>query len=50
VAKNNIAYLLPCHRIIRKSGDTGDYRWGSARKKTILHWESSFEQNPHKPI
>ncbi len=46
VAKNNIAYLLPCHRIIRKSGDTGDYRWGSARKKTILHWESSFEQTP----
>lgn len=39
IASNSIAYLVPCHRVIRKSGKTNDYRWGSARKQAILDWE-----------
>jgi AraC family transcriptional regulator, regulatory protein of adaptative response / methylated-DNA-[protein]-cysteine methyltransferase len=39
VAKNPIAKLIPCHRVIRKMGEFGKYRWGSARKKAILGWE-----------
>jgi AraC family transcriptional regulator of adaptative response/methylated-DNA-[protein]-cysteine methyltransferase len=39
VGANAIAYLIPCHRVIRKSGIIRDYRWGSTRKKAILSWE-----------
>jgi AraC family transcriptional regulator of adaptative response/methylated-DNA-[protein]-cysteine methyltransferase len=40
VGENPFFYLIPCHRVIKKSGELGDYRWGSALKKTILDWES----------
>jgi AraC family transcriptional regulator, regulatory protein of adaptative response / methylated-DNA-[protein]-cysteine methyltransferase len=40
VAKNNISYLIPCHRIIRKSGDINKYRWGSDVKRKLIDWES----------
>ena len=36
VGANHIAYLIPCHRVIRKSGEFGNYLYGSARKKAIL--------------
>ena len=39
VGHNPIAYLIPCHRVIRKSGDFGNYLYGSARKKVILATE-----------
>lgn len=39
VGRNPIAYLIPCHRVLRKSGELGGYRWGSIRKQAILAWE-----------
>ncbi len=39
VGSNNIAYLIPCHRVIRKDGVLGEYRWNSSRKKSIIGWE-----------
>ncbi|MDZ7359783.1 MAG: bifunctional helix-turn-helix domain-containing protein/methylated-DNA--[protein]-cysteine S-methyltransferase [candidate division KSB1 bacterium] len=39
VAKNPIAYLIPCHRVVRKLGEFGNYRWGAARKQAMLGWE-----------
>jgi len=39
VAANHIAYLIPCHRVIRSMGDFGLYRWGAARKQAIVGWE-----------
>lgn len=39
VGDNPIAYLIPCHRVIRKMGVFGNYRYGPARKKAILGWE-----------
>lgn len=39
VARNPIPVLIPCHRVIRKLGEFGGYRWGSARKKALLGWE-----------
>jgi len=39
VGDNPIAYLIPCHRVIRKMGAIGNYRWGPARKRAILGWE-----------
>jgi AraC family transcriptional regulator of adaptative response/methylated-DNA-[protein]-cysteine methyltransferase len=41
VAKNSLAYLIPCHRVIRSTGVLGEYRWGPTRKKAIAAWESS---------
>lgn len=39
VAANPIAFLIPCHRVIRASGALGGYRWGIERKKRILSAE-----------
>lgn len=41
VAKNPLSIIIPCHRVIRKMGEMGGYRWGVARKKVILGWEQA---------
>jgi O-6-methylguanine DNA methyltransferase len=40
IAKNPIAYLIPCHRVIGSNGETGGYRWNNSRKKMLLTYES----------
>lgn len=39
ISRNPIPVLIPCHRVIRKSGEFGGYRWGASRKKALLGWE-----------
>jgi AraC family transcriptional regulator, regulatory protein of adaptative response / methylated-DNA-[protein]-cysteine methyltransferase len=39
VGQNPIAYLIPCHRVIRKEGIVGNYHWGEIRKKALIAWE-----------
>jgi len=41
VGQNSLAYLIPCHRVIRETGVLGDYRWGRVRKQAILAWENA---------
>lgn len=46
VGDNPIAYLIPCHRVIRKEGLLGEYRWGSIRKKALVGWEAAKKETP----
>ena len=41
VGENPIAFLIPCHRVIRKEGLVGQYHWGSLRKCALLGYEMS---------
>jgi AraC family transcriptional regulator of adaptative response/methylated-DNA-[protein]-cysteine methyltransferase len=38
VGANQIAWLIPCHTVLRKDGGLGGYRWGEDRKRTMLAW------------
>jgi AraC family transcriptional regulator of adaptative response/methylated-DNA-[protein]-cysteine methyltransferase len=49
VGHNPIAYLIPCHRVIRQTGGFGQYQWGSARKKAILGWEAAHRYRQTQP-
>jgi AraC family transcriptional regulator of adaptative response/methylated-DNA-[protein]-cysteine methyltransferase len=40
VGRNPLAWLIPCHRVIRQTGALGGYRWGTVRKRAMLVWES----------
>ena len=42
VGHNPIAVLIPCHRVIRKVGQFGNYRYGALRKKALLAYESAL--------
>ncbi len=44
VGANHIAYLIPCHRVIRKDGILGEYRWSATRKKSIIGWEMAASE------
>jgi AraC family transcriptional regulator of adaptative response/methylated-DNA-[protein]-cysteine methyltransferase len=39
VGANQIAWVIPCHRVLRAGGQLGGYRWGTARKQMIRRWE-----------
>ncbi len=41
VGRNAIAYLIPCHRVIREDGGLGGYRWGEERKGVMLGFEAA---------
>jgi len=41
VAANPVAFLIPCHRVIRSTGMIGEYHWGSTRKTAIIGWEAA---------
>lgn len=41
IGQNPLAYLIPCHRVIRETGVVGDYHWGPIRKRAMIAWESS---------
>jgi AraC family transcriptional regulator of adaptative response/methylated-DNA-[protein]-cysteine methyltransferase len=46
MARNPIAYLIPCHRVIRRNGQLHRYRWGTARKMAMVGWEAGLRAQP----
>lgn len=41
IGDNPVAFLIPCHRVIRSTGVFGQYHWNSTRKAALIGWESS---------
>jgi len=41
VGNNPVAFLIPCHRVIKATGEIGQYHWGAVRKNAIIGWEAS---------
>jgi AraC family transcriptional regulator, regulatory protein of adaptative response / methylated-DNA-[protein]-cysteine methyltransferase len=41
VGRNELAWLIPCHRVIRKTSALGGYRWGHDRKQAMIAWEAA---------
>ncbi|GAE16143.1 ADA regulatory protein [Bacteroides pyogenes JCM 6292] len=39
MAGNPVGLIIPCHRVIRKEGAVGEYRWKSERKACMIGWE-----------
>lgn len=44
VGANPVAFLIPCHRVIRQNGQLGGYRWGATRKHAIHAWEMARQE------
>lgn len=41
ISNNPVAFLIPCHRVIRSSGELSGYHWGICRKTAIIGWEAA---------
>lgn len=44
IAHNPVAYLIPCHRVLRQSGDVGKYHWDEHRKAALVAWEAAINK------
>ena len=44
VGRNPLSYIVPCHRVLRKSGGLGGYHWGTAVKRVMLAFESARDE------
>ena len=42
VGKNPVSFVIPCHRVVRKTADFGNYGGGPARKKAMIGWEAGL--------
>lgn len=41
VGKNPVAFLIPCHRVIKSTGELGQYHWGATKKTAMIGWEAA---------
>jgi AraC family transcriptional regulator of adaptative response/methylated-DNA-[protein]-cysteine methyltransferase len=48
IGSNPIAFLIPCHRVIQSTGNTGGYMWGHDRKTAILGWEAAKNETTER--
>ncbi|MEP6684890.1 MAG: methylated-DNA--[protein]-cysteine S-methyltransferase [Parafilimonas sp.] len=43
VGNNPVAFLIPCHRVIKATGEIGEYQWGNIRKNAMIGWEAALK-------
>lgn len=43
IGNNPVAFLIPCHRVIKSTGETGQYHWGATRKNAMIGWEAALK-------
>lgn len=43
VGSNPVAFLIPCHRVIKSTGEIGQYHWGATRKNAMIGWEAALK-------
>lgn len=48
VGRNPVAALIPCHRVLRSTGELGGYRWGTTRKRALLAREAARAPRSHR--
>lgn len=41
IGANPVAFLIPCHRVIKSTGEFGQYHWGANRKTAMIGWEAA---------
>ena len=41
IGDNPVAFLIPCHRVIKSTGEFGQYHWGATRKSAMIGWEAA---------
>ena len=46
VGANPVAFLIPCHRVIKSTGEFGQYHWGPTRKTAMIGWEAALSNQP----
>ena len=49
-ASNPVAVAIPCHRVVAKNGELGGYRWGLARKRSLLQREVRDREEPTSSV
>lgn len=45
LGQNPIGFLIPCHRVLRASGEIGGYKWGVERKRALIAYEASMSRH-----
>lgn len=48
LAANTLAYIVPCHRVLRATGLFKSYRWGASRRWAMLGWEAAHSTADHR--
>lgn len=41
ISNNPVAFIIPCHRVVKNIGKIGNYRWGTERKMGMIGWEAA---------
>ena len=41
IGRNPVAFIIPCHRVIQRTGKVGGYRWGTVRKQSMIAWDAA---------